>query len=284
MLLGEFWGTGAAEGIPAPFCQCEVCREARELKGKYQRMRSCFRLSDKMMLDLGADAVAQSMKYGDLTDVEHVLISHTHDDHLNPHMLMEAMWSKKFRKTLHYYFTEEAFEIVNKWKEHAWILKGKVANWEEEGIVAFHQLKFGETYKIDDMKVTPFPGTHRGNIESYSAMYLVELPDKRTLFYGLDSGAYLPETINALSKVKVDIFISEATGGVQDSKQDSHMCLQQVRDLTDKLYHQGTLHDNSCIYLSHINHRSSHLQMERRTEQLQFPVKAIVAWDGLRIF
>jgi len=29
MLLGEFWGTSAAEGIPAPFCRCSTCLEAR---------------------------------------------------------------------------------------------------------------------------------------------------------------------------------------------------------------------------------------------------------------
>ena len=284
MLLGEFYGTGAAEAIPAPFCRCKVCEEARKLGGKYQRMRSCFRLSEKIMLDLGADAVAQSMKYGDLTEVEHVLISHTHDDHLNSHMLMEAMWSKEVRNTLHYYFTEDSFEIVNKWRENSWILKGKVASWEEEGIVAFHQLKFGETYQIDDVKVTPFRGKHRGNVENYSAMYFIEFPNKTTLFYGLDSGVYLPEMVEALSKVKIDIFISEATVGVRDKDHENHMNLQQVRDLADKLFRQGTLHDGSCIYLTHINHGSSHREMEERAKKLQFPIKTVVAWDGLKIF
>ena len=178
MLTGEFWGTSAAEGIPAPFCRCAVCEEARKLGGKHRRLRSCFRLSDKIMLDLGADAVVQSIKYGDITDIEHVLVTHTHDDHLNPHMLMEAMWSKAYRKTLHYYFTEDSFKIVQHWRENPWILKGKVPEWEAEGIVAFHQLRFGETYQIDDVKVTPFRGNHKGNVEPCSAMYLVELPDE----------------------------------------------------------------------------------------------------------
>lgn len=283
MLLGEFWGTSAAEGIPAPFCRCEVCQEARRLKGKYQRLRSCFRLSDKIMLDLGADAVTQSMKYGDLTDIEHVLITHTHDDHLNGHMLMEAMWSKRFRKTLNYYFTEDSFEIVNRWRENPWILKGMVSKWEEENIIKFHQLKFGQTYLIEDMFVTPFRGNHKGNVETCSAMYLIELPDKCTLFYGLDSGRYFPETVESLKNEKVDIFITEATGGVMESAGDYHMNLDQVKDLVDQLYEQGTLHEKSRVYITHINHNSSHDQMVHYTEQLQFPISAIVAWDGLKI-
>ena len=283
MLTGEFWGTSAAEGIPAPFCRCAVCEEARKLGGKHRRLRSCFRLSDKIMLDLGADAVVQSIKYGDITDIEHVLVTHTHDDHLNPHMLMEAMWSKAYRKTLHYYFTEDSFKIVQHWRENPWILKGKVPEWEAEGIVAFHQLRFGETYQIDDVKVTPCRGNHKGNVEPCSAMYLVELPDGRKLFYGLDSGEYFPETIEALKQVKIDIFVSEATGGVREGTHPHHMYLRDVRKLIGQLYEQGTLHDESIVYLTHINHGSSHTQMVDGTKALQFPVKTVVAWDGLRI-
>lgn len=283
MLTGKFWGTGAAEGVPAPFCRCDVCEQARKLGGESRRLRSCFRLSDKIMLDLGADAVVQSIQYGAITDIEHVLVTHTHDDHLNPHMLMEAMWSKAYRKTLHYYFTEDSFEIVRHWRENPWILKGKVPEWEKEGIIAFHQLRFGETYQIDGIRVTPFRGNHKGNVEPCSAMYLVKLPDGRSLFYGLDSGEYFPETIEGLSHEKIDLFISECAVGVRDLHHPNHMNLGDVRKLIDTLYRQGTLHDNSTVYLTHINHGSSHAQMVKRTEELQFPVKTVVAYDGLKI-
>ena len=235
------------------------------------------------MVDLGADAVVQSMRYGDLTDIEHVLITHTHDDHLNPHMLMEAMWSKKFRKTLHYYFTEDSFEIVKHWRGSPWILKGKVSEWEADGIIAFHQLKFGEVYRIEDIKVTPFRGNHRGNVERYSAMYLLELPDGCKLFYGLDSADYLPETIEALQKVQIDIFISEATGGRNFAHSSNHLNLQSVHKLIEQLYCQGTLNNNSRVYLTHINHGTSHSQMVECTERMRFPISTTVAWDGLKI-
>ncbi len=81
-LIGQFWGTSAAEGVPAPFCKCAVCEEARA-HPEYRRLRTCMRLTDKVMIDLGADAVAQSIKYGDIQEVEHVLI--THINHLTSH-------------------------------------------------------------------------------------------------------------------------------------------------------------------------------------------------------
>lgn len=283
MLLGEFWGTSAAEGIPAPFCRCSTCLEARQTGGRNRRLRSCFRLSDQIMLDLGADAVTQSIQYGDLTDVEHVLITHSHDDHLNPHMLMEAMWSKQYRKPLHYYFTEESFDIVKHWRENPWILKGRLPDWEKEGIVVFHQLHFGECTRIADMKVTPFRGNHKGNVEFCSGMYLIEFPDGRKLFYGLDSGCYFPETLEALKEHHIDIYITEATFGVRNVAHPYHMSLYHVRELIGTLYNQGTLSDNSCVYLTHINHCSSHSQMLQLTEELHFPIPTTVAWDGLRI-
>ena len=39
---GIFYGTGAAEGVPSPFCDCPMCNYAREHGGKDVRKRSCF--------------------------------------------------------------------------------------------------------------------------------------------------------------------------------------------------------------------------------------------------
>ena len=285
MLIGQFFGTSAAEGIPAPFCQCEVCRQAREKKGVYRRRRSCFRLSDKIMLDLGADAVSQCEEYGDITAVDHVLITHTHDDHLNPHMMMEAFWSRKDRDgPLHYYFTDQAFDMVRHWRENEWILKGRVPQWERDGVVAFHQLHYGQRTQVEDVFVTPFRGNHKGNVGENTALYLIELPDGRSLFYGLDSGCYLPETIEALKDYRIDLFISECTAGASMiSYPGTHMGIQDVYNLTNTLYRQGTLHDGSTLWLTHINHRTGHDQLVEAAASLPFPVKTVVAVDGLRI-
>lgn len=284
-LIGQFLGTSAAEGVPAPFCQCENCREARAKKGVYQRRRSSFRLSDTIILDLGADAVTQAMEYGDLTALNHVLVTHTHDDHLNPHMMMEAFWSRADRSgPLHYYLTDRAFEIVECWKKNEWILKGKVSGWEKDGVVVFHQLNYGERVVIDGVGVTPFRGRHQGNVKEDSALYLLELPDGRTLFYGLDSGPYFPQTIEALKGHQIDLFISEATRGTLPHLPEAqHMDLVAVRELAGQLYQQGTLHDGSVLYLTHINHHTGHDAMLQRVEELAFPVKTIVAYDGLKI-
>ena len=284
MLIGQFLGTGAAEGIPAPFCRCPNCEYARKVGGRETRLRTCFRLTDSIMIDLGADAVVQAMKYGDMSGINHVLVTHTHDDHLNPHMLMECFWAKDYRETLHYYFTDRAFEIVEHWRNSPWILKGRVREFEEKGYIAFHKLQFGERIEVDNIGFTPFRGNHTGNVKENSAMYLVELPDGRNLFYGLDTGVYLPETIEALQKHHIDIFISENTMGPDSAvPHREHMRMEDVRELAGKLLEQGTLDEHSILYLTHINHRSTHIQNVAAVEKMNFPVKTIVAYDGIKI-
>ena len=73
MLIGQFLGTSAAEGVPAPFCSCKACEDARR-HPENQRMRTSFRIDEKMLIDLGADANVQAMRYGDFTKLEHGLI------------------------------------------------------------------------------------------------------------------------------------------------------------------------------------------------------------------
>ena len=285
MLIGQFWGTSDAAGIPAPYCRCSVCNEAREKGGRYQRLRSCFRLTDKIMIDLGADAVCQSMKYGDICDVEHIFITHTHDDHLNPHMMSETVWTKTEYVTRNYYFTDKAYGITDMWRNSSWMIKGATRELEENKRVAFHKMEYGKEYNAEGIKVIPFKGRHLGNVGESSAMYLFTLPDGRTLFYGLDSGVYPEETVSALKGHKIDIFISEATCGTRHVENyPYHMDIYSVRDLAEVMLKQGTLSCDTRLYLTHINHSTSHAQMVKAVEELIFPIETIVAYDGLKIF
>ena len=52
----KFYGTGAAEGIPNPFCGCYLCEYARKHGGKDVRTRSMFRLTPNICIDMGPDA------------------------------------------------------------------------------------------------------------------------------------------------------------------------------------------------------------------------------------
>ena len=75
--------TGGAEGFPSIFCQCDACRKVRTLLGKNVKMRSCT-LVDQVMIDLSPDIFSQCINnHVDLSEVNHVVFTHSHSDHLN---------------------------------------------------------------------------------------------------------------------------------------------------------------------------------------------------------
>ena len=80
-----YQGTGAAEGIPAYFCFCETCKKARAAGGKEIRTRAGSLIDGVLKLDFGPDSYTQMLAAGeDYRFLHSVLITHSHEDHLNP--------------------------------------------------------------------------------------------------------------------------------------------------------------------------------------------------------
>ena len=78
----KYLGTAAAEGVPAVFCNCEHCKYARKAGGKEVRTRSGAIVDNVIKIDFPADAYMQSLLHGlDFSNLNHVLITHTHSDH-----------------------------------------------------------------------------------------------------------------------------------------------------------------------------------------------------------
>ena len=90
----QFLGTAAAEGMPAVFCNCAVCQEARRLGGKNIRTRSQALIDDQLLIDLPADTYMHFLTNGIEGDrIGHLLITHSHEDHLYPDELeMRCSW------------------------------------------------------------------------------------------------------------------------------------------------------------------------------------------------
>lgn len=288
IFIMKFYGTGAAEGIPNPFCSCEVCQNAREQKGKEVRRRSMFRLNEQVCIDLGADSFQQALEFGDLIGLHHVLITHTHEDHL-AYMMMNVrnMAICLEEEPLHFYFTDKAYEIVDFYRHSKSIVKGMILEMEKQGIIAFHQLSFEKPSIIAGLEVIPLKGNHFGNMGEHAANYLIKFPDGNTLYYGLDTGWYLEETFKALESVRLDILISECTFGLTTGRgahPNGHLDAFSNVLLLDKLAKQHTLHQNTKVYFTHINHyTSNHQQLVEYFEKQALPCAVTVAWDGLEI-
>ena len=57
-------GTAAATSMPLGFCNCDVCKKARQNGGKDIRKRSSIIINDEMLIDLGPDSINSCNMYG----------------------------------------------------------------------------------------------------------------------------------------------------------------------------------------------------------------------------
>ena len=77
-----FLGTAAAEGVPAIFCDCEVCKKAREMGGKEIRTRSQAIINDDFLLDIPADTYSHFLQNGiEGHKIKYLFVTHSHQDH-----------------------------------------------------------------------------------------------------------------------------------------------------------------------------------------------------------
>ncbi len=77
-----FLGTGTSQGIPVVGCQCTVCQSANP---KDKRLRCSILIEDqgkKFVVDTGPD-FRQQMLVNDIDDIEAVLMTHEHMDHIS---------------------------------------------------------------------------------------------------------------------------------------------------------------------------------------------------------
>ena len=286
-----FLGTGAAEGIPTPFCRCKICENARKKGGKEVRMRSSFRVSKELLIDFGPDLFAGCVKTGtDLYDLKHLLITHIHEDHLDiGNLFLKPMISRGNGEKIHIYFNGDAFKFTEALDKMGVDEGPTYFSDTLEKNYEVHKLEFFKEYQIGEYEVTPIKGEHPAHFEKNAAGYLIRQKDGTKLLYALDTGYYSEETLDFLRGHRLDILILECTFGsaMRGDQPYSHLDLHSCIKLCERLYEQGTLGEGTKVYLTHINQEQeyTHEDLEElcRKENRTKPYQMFVAYDGMEI-
>ena len=281
----QYWGTAAAEGIPALFCDCKVCREAREKGGRYVRSRSQALIDGSVLVDFGADTYLNSVRFGfDTSKLEHVLITHVHEDHYAPVDFtnrLNNMCKHPAVPTLTVHGSVDVKQTALRY----WELCGETVAERlfEQNRIAFHELKPYETYPIAGLSVTPLPATHN---TPHPYVYVISKGEK-TIFYFNDSGYLSEESMAYLRKnrVRFDLVSYDCTHGAQDGNSAAggrHMGLPNNLEMKRRFIENGNYKDTTVSVITHFSHNIPTVgygDMLKTAQANGF----VLAYDGMEI-
>lgn len=272
-----YFGTAAAEGCPAFFCNCDCCRTARERGGKNIRTRSQALVNDDLLLDFPPDTLShfhQNGVRGDL--IETVLITHFHHDHY-------------FRTDI---CRHGSYYAYNMEKEHMRVVcPDKVYRDLTEGLSHVNE-KIASTLEVIQAvpyepmqlgryRVTPLPAKHApGEI---AVIYVIEDGEK-CLLYAHDTGYFYDEVLEYIQKAgwHFDLASFDCTHAqLPCSNEKKHMGLDTVDRLTARLRELGAIDDSSRLFVNHFSHNGNplHEEMEEKARELGFEV----SYDGCAV-
>ena len=250
----KYLGTSAAEGIPAVFCDCMNCQEAREKKGRFIRTRSQAILDDTLLIELNADTYMHSLLHDiNLSKIAHVVITHVHEDHYYPAELFNrkiGFCHNLKEETLTLHGSQDVRDVAS----GIFGIYDNPTKLQEQKRVAFDCIKPYETRQIAGFNVTALPATH-GTQHPY--VYIFE-KDRKSLLYFNDSGYLSQETMSFLKekKIKFDLVSYDCTWGKNDAGGAirSHMGVPNNVEARRRFIENGNYKDSTVSVITHFSH------------------------------
>ena len=267
-----FLGTGAAEGVPALFCDCSICTAAKRRGAPERRTRSSVMIDDIIKIDLPPETLAHVHNYPqlDFAKLRHLLFTHSHDDHFAVRELqyLSPNFAPCRKAPLEVYATNDLINKIFKETEHFF----------ERAPLSFHTLIPFSELEVGHLRVTPIPAHHKR--DELCLNFLLASGEK-TVLYACDTGWYDPQTWEYLATRSLDAVIMECGKGASLSAYDGHLSVDDAIRVHDRLIEEGAMRPDAPFYLTHIAHTG--LLLHQALAERVAPHGISVAYDGLEI-
>lgn len=263
-------GTGAADGLPAIFCDCRLCESARELGGKDIRSRSSALVDGSLKIDLGPDTLCQIHQFRlNPTDWEYVLYTHSDDDHFAVRELQYLL--PPFVNGRAAKFQIGANDTV----------LGRIAT-ELKGsdVIRTFRLSSFQTSQLGKYKVTGIRAKH---LDEEDALNLIVDDGDKKLLYATDTGWWADPTWRFMESLDapLDLLVVDCSHGCKDIDYCGHLDIGGVIRMRERLVKAGALTAKSRIVSTHHGHNGG-LTHAELSEALN-PHGIEVGFDGLEI-
>lgn len=185
----------------------------------------------------------------DLADVEHVLITHGHPDHLHPAFLLMRDWTHP-DDVLHVWGPASAIALCRDWCG-------------PQSRVVLHEIQAGDEWtlptRVGDYRVRAVQARHAhgdGDIHAEQAVLpLVTTPDRSTLLYATDTGPFDPADVS-LPRGAVAVVLVDATFGDTLDHGTGHLNLATLPEQLERLRAHGTIGADTRVIATHLSHHN----------------------------
>jgi phosphoribosyl 1,2-cyclic phosphate phosphodiesterase len=249
----QLLGTAAAEGVPAIFCECDLCRKARERGGRDVRRRTAYAINADMLVDFGPDTFWQSVAFGvDLAAVRHIAVTHSHSDHLAP---LELGWRRQgfsvSTSPLVIYGNTAVLDRV----------RSESGSSLEHLRIELQELRSGEWQDVGDRYgLLPLRAQHMADEE---ALNYVIREGGTSLIIANDTGWWPDETWSTLAGLGAGAAVIECTSAFRYPDQDTgHLGINGTLRMRDRMLESGVLAEDAIVVASHFSHNGGGLYDE----------------------
>lgn len=269
----KYLGTGAYEGVPSPFCDCDICNKSKTLGGRNMRSRSQALVNDDLLIEFNADTVWHYQKYGfDWHKLCGCLITHAHCDHMYVEDMEIASNTYSHKRTiLHFYAAGIGYEKIKSMER---ITAG--------GLCA-NPVETGKRFCVGGGKysVMPMPANH--DESSSPVIYSISCENKK-LLYAHDTGVFPESTWELIGKEKhFDLVSLDCTGclALGGDWIDGHMSFGSNIAVVNRMKKCGIIDADTVIVLNYFSHNGGQTydEMAEAAQKYGF----IIAYDGLEV-
>ncbi len=271
----QYLGTAAAEGIPALFCNCPICRYAREHGGHSVRSRCQTLIDDRLLIDFPADSYLHSVQHGiDLSSVRNLLVTHSHDDHFYPMDLLMRLedygigWGTQ---KLHIYGNTAVCDLLTEMAQRFSVPR----IWTS---LEIHEIKPLESFDIEDYHITALPANHMKTEEAL--VYLIE-KNGTTYLHGNDTGLPPDGFYQGLLGKHLNALCMDCTMGMEKSNYWGHMGYADVADVKKELDKNGITDSHTQWILTHFSHNGTWKDVCIENDMMRTGMT--VAYDGMKV-
>jgi phosphoribosyl 1,2-cyclic phosphate phosphodiesterase len=245
-------GTGTSHGIPVASCECTVCTSDIKENKRYRCSVWLQHMGSSLIIDTAPEFRLQTVRSG-IKDIDAVLITHPHADHLHG---IDDLRPFSWKKKIPIWAQQDVCDEIK--ARFPYIFIPPVQEGGGTPNINLETIDPGSEFTVGDITVKPIPIMH-GKM--------------RILGYRFGNFAYLTDC-SAVPEESAALLTGLDTlvlGALRYEKHETHYSIPEALEFIKKI-------SPKRAYLTHFSHDVDHFQLKAALPEGVEP-----AWDGLQI-